>query len=126
MRGFLYRSMIRLHPPAFRRRFGDEMLSIFDEAPPPATELFSDALISLARQWLVRSRLWMRLAATVGGLLTILAAVAIVPQGRIESALVAESMDRFIVLAGSICVVAISLTLLLCVCWFRYSLRRRA
>lgn len=122
---FLYRCMLWLHPPAFRRRFADEMLSIFDEASP-RTSLFSDALISLWRQWLVRSRLWIRVTATLGALLTIFGATAIVPQARIESALVAESMDRFVVLAGSICVVAISLTLLLCVCWFRYSLRRRA
>ncbi|GEM_PF-7005307 len=51
----LYIFLLRLHPPAFKYRFGDEMLAGFDEAPArdrPA--LLSDALLSLARQWLLR------------------------------------------------------------------------
>ncbi|HEX4810017.1 MAG TPA: hypothetical protein VH325_13855 [Bryobacteraceae bacterium] len=31
----VYHLIVRVHPPAFRRRFGDEMLSIFDEAQRP-------------------------------------------------------------------------------------------
>jgi len=128
MTRLLYRFALWLHPPSFRRHFGDQMLCVFDEAAPAtgAWPLFADALISLARQWLLRSRLWMRLVATLGGLLTILAGTAIVPQARIASALVGESMDRFVVLAASICVTMISLILLLCVYWFRFSRGRRA
>jgi len=28
----LYRCLLRLHPPGFRKRFAEEMLSIFDQA----------------------------------------------------------------------------------------------
>src|SRR6202000_1888524 len=52
----LYRCLVQLHPPAFRRRFAPEMLWIFDEIADhdARIELFSDALMSLARQWVVR------------------------------------------------------------------------
>jgi hypothetical protein len=52
----LYRCLVQLHPPAFRRRFAPEMLWIFDEIADhdARVELFSDALMSLARQWVVR------------------------------------------------------------------------
>lgn len=49
----LYIQLLRLHPAAFRRRYGDEMLSIFDEAGRPAP-LLADALLSLTRQWVLR------------------------------------------------------------------------
>ena len=51
---FLYREVVRLHPSAFRNRFGDEMLSIFDNATSTrgAITLLGDGLVSLGRQWL--------------------------------------------------------------------------
>jgi D-alanyl-D-alanine carboxypeptidase len=54
---FLYRCLVQLHPPAFRRQFAPEMLWIFDEVADreARVELFTDAFISLARQWVVRS-----------------------------------------------------------------------
>lgn len=71
----IYRLILCLHPPAFRREFAEEMLWIFDETAGgwPRTLLFSDALISLARQWLLRSGAWKLLAAGAGGLLQITA-----------------------------------------------------
>jgi len=56
----LYRCALRLHPPAFRKRFAEEMLSIFDhaKATPAALRLFLDALLSLSRQWTLRSEFW--------------------------------------------------------------------
>lgn len=52
----LYRGVIRLHPPAFRERFGDEMVSIFERAQGARTALLLlDALVSLIRQWGLRS-----------------------------------------------------------------------
>lgn len=65
-----YRLLLCLHPPAFRREFADEMLWIFDQTRGAAAVamLFSDALLSLARQWLLRSGVWKLLAAGVGGL----------------------------------------------------------
>ena len=52
----LYRCLVQLHPPAFRRQFAPEMLWIFDEVADhdARIELFTDALTSLARQWIVR------------------------------------------------------------------------
>ncbi len=50
-----YSALVRMHPPAFRKRFGDEMLSIFDQTEAsrrPAA--LGDAALSLGRQWLFR------------------------------------------------------------------------
>lgn len=45
----LYRYMLRLHPPGFRQRFADEMLSIFDhsEGKLARAKLLADALLSV-------------------------------------------------------------------------------
>ena len=69
----LYRILLWLHPPAFRRQFADEMLWIFDETAGAAAlwMLLGDALISLARQWLFRSGAWKLLAAGAGGFVQI-------------------------------------------------------
>jgi hypothetical protein len=59
MRRSLYRALIELHPARFRDRFGDEMLCVFDEAGRHrAPRLFVDSVLSLLRQWLLRSNLW--------------------------------------------------------------------
>src|SRR5260370_2634076 len=56
----LYRGLLYLHPPAFRQRFAEEMLWVFDEAA--ATRgilgLFADGLVSLLRQGIVRPESW--------------------------------------------------------------------
>jgi len=51
----LYRFLLRLHPPIFTRRFGDEILGIFDEAAAThsVVRLFAGALMSLMRQWVM-------------------------------------------------------------------------
>jgi hypothetical protein len=55
----VYRLLICLHPRAFRERFGDEMLSVFDEGGQPGGAAYVlDGCSSLARQWLLRSGLW--------------------------------------------------------------------
>lgn len=60
MRRFIYICLLRLHPRRFRRRFGDEMLWIFDQAGAGsrAASLFADVLASLGRQWVLRSQFW--------------------------------------------------------------------
>jgi hypothetical protein len=59
MRQSLYHALIALHPARFRDRFGDEMLCVFDEAGRDrARRLLADAVLSLLRQWLLRSNLW--------------------------------------------------------------------
>ena len=64
----IYLLIIWLHPAAFRRRFGDQMLSIFDEdgMHALATAMVVDGLASLARQWLLRTDSWKILAALAG------------------------------------------------------------
>jgi len=124
----LYHALLLLHPPRFRRRFADEMLCTFDEARLTlgAAPLFADALTSLARQWLLRSPLWRIPAALLGGMLMLLASVLFVPASVTPGAAALATPRHFVVLAGAITVVTISLTLLLCVYWFRFSMRRRA
>lgn len=70
MRG-VYQTLLRLHPAPFRREFAGGMLWIFDEASASegVCTLFFDALISLARQWVVRSGSWKIGAAIVGAFL---------------------------------------------------------
>lgn len=71
MKRFLYRALIALHPPRFRERFGDEMLCVFDEAGDERTvRFFADGVLSLLRQWLLRSNLWkMAVGAAISALL---------------------------------------------------------
>lgn len=67
-----YQFILRMHPPAFRRRFGDEMMSIFDEAAPQySSTLVFDALVSFTRQWLLRTDSWKLLVAVCGGVIQV-------------------------------------------------------
>ena len=69
----LYRSLLWLHPPAFRREFGGEMLWIFDEAAitEGSGRLLADGVVSLFRQWMVGSGMWKVLAGMCGAMLQI-------------------------------------------------------
>jgi hypothetical protein len=62
----LYRYVLHLHPPAFRKRFADEMLSIFDHSVGKrnAFRLLMDGLLSLARQWALRPEFRHELSST--------------------------------------------------------------
>jgi hypothetical protein len=70
----LYRWLLWLHPPRFRREFAGEMLWIFDCSLETTgrPSLFADALVSLARQWLLRSGFWKIALAVAGGLLQVM------------------------------------------------------
>jgi len=72
----LYALLLRLHPPAFRKRSASEMLCIFEEAASSwgAASLFRDAIFSLVRQWLIRTDLWKWLVAGVAGVIPLLIA----------------------------------------------------
>jgi hypothetical protein len=52
----LYRFVILAHPASFRQRFGDEMLSIFDQSEGKFSRvgLLVDGVVSLLRQWALR------------------------------------------------------------------------
>jgi hypothetical protein len=57
MTHWLYSFLIRLHPTCFRERFGEQMLSIFDDSVRQrgGIHLLADAALSLLRQRLFRS-----------------------------------------------------------------------
>ena len=69
----LYRWLICLHPPAFRLRFEEELLWIFDESSTTtgAVPLVCDAVLSLLRQWLLRSGMWKWLLGGIAGALPV-------------------------------------------------------
>ena len=64
----LYRCALRLHPSAFRMRFGEEMLSIFDSTKGrlPRFLLLMDSILSLTRQWTLRQEFWNELPTVSG------------------------------------------------------------
>jgi hypothetical protein len=71
----LYACLLLLHPPEFRRRFTSEMLCIFDEAGRSmgVFALLFDGVVSLARQWVLRSGSWKVAAAVLGACLQVTA-----------------------------------------------------
>jgi len=75
----VYRLLVLLHPPAFRRQYGVEMLWIFDQmgSEVRTLPLMRDVVVSLLRQWFVRSRLWLIPAALAGALFTMVAGNAL-------------------------------------------------
>lgn len=52
----IYRWLVRCHPPCFRVRFGEQMMSIFDQVAGTAARvaLIADGFISVLRQWSLR------------------------------------------------------------------------
>ncbi|MGA7931794.1 MAG: hypothetical protein WCA20_38065 [Candidatus Sulfotelmatobacter sp.] len=61
----LYRCAVRLHPSSFRRRFGEEMLYIFDQQKGTLSALgvMLDCVFSLVRQWTLRPHIGIELPA---------------------------------------------------------------
>jgi hypothetical protein len=73
MKRTLYRWLICLHPPAFRLRFEEELLRIFDESSDVSgvAPLLSDVAVSLLRQWLLRSGMWKWVLGGIAGVLPV-------------------------------------------------------
>jgi hypothetical protein len=70
----LYKCLVQMHPPAFRRQFAGEMLWIFDESGESGGgSLCFDCLVSLARQWVLRSGSWKLAVAVMGAFVQIVA-----------------------------------------------------
>jgi uncharacterized membrane protein len=69
----VYRCLVCLHPAAFRLRFEEELLWIFDESvdASSAAPLLGDAVISLLRQWFVRSGMWKWVLGGIAGALPV-------------------------------------------------------
>jgi len=102
----VYKSLLWLHPPAFRRQFAPEMLLIFREAAPDegCGALLFDALVSLVRQWFLRSGLW---KAAVGGCGAALQLAPSLWMGRrprtvpiLATAAAPLQLDGFVVITG--------------------------
>jgi hypothetical protein len=124
---FIYRLLLQLHPVRFRRRFAEEMLLMFDEAPRK-TWLIVDGVGSMARQWLLRSGLWKWLLAGLGGLFSLMPLLTVSPSSA-PSQLDSVRLDSpvgFIMLIALGSVLAVSFTLILAITWFRFAGRRRA
>ena len=70
----LYRWLIGLHPAAFRLRFEQELLWIFEESSDAsgAAPLLYDAAVSLLRQWLLRSGMWKWVVGAIAGAVPLL------------------------------------------------------
>ena len=66
-----YRSLLWLYPSHFRERYAEEMEWIFDETATAGEQafLFYDGLVSLARQWVVRSGMWKIVLAVLAALI---------------------------------------------------------
>ena len=70
MTRLLYRTLLALHPPAFRNAYSQEMLWIFDQiSSEQVTPVLADGCVSLARQWVFRTGLWTVPAAVAGATL---------------------------------------------------------
>ncbi|HTW31899.1 MAG TPA: S41 family peptidase [Candidatus Sulfotelmatobacter sp.] len=61
----LYQGLLCLHPPAFRKRFAEEMQSIFDQITEKSARfrLLADGFVSLVRQWSLRPEFWHEFAS---------------------------------------------------------------
>lgn len=110
-----YHLLVRLHPHAFRERFGAEILCIFDEAGAAGRPgLFADCLLSLARQWLLRSGYWKLAVAAVGAVTQIAAAMWLaVAAGRKALAANAWREDGAMPMGGAFLLVSGILTAML-------------
>jgi hypothetical protein len=114
----LYRWLVCLHPPAFRERFGEEMLCVYDDAEPgERPRLLTDGVLSLARQWVARSRYWIAGVAALGALLQLAIAGAAwrgAARRALTGSLPETSAQGAVLLlgAGLVCAVLLFLTAL--------------
>jgi hypothetical protein len=135
-----YRALIALHPRSFRSQFGPEMELIFEESGRPF-RLLLDALVSLGRQWLLRTRAWVFAVAAVGGMIPFALGLGflsftrryfgVAPVVHHAHRVVAAPGAResatqpFVMLTATIAVMFILGTMLLAIAWFRQSIKRR-
>lgn len=126
----LYGCLVRMHPPAFRREFAAEMLWIYDQAAKTCGwALLADALVSLARQWLVRSGLWKILLAAAGGLLQVsfvCAGMAGIRRARVPHALAGPNPELAALMRlTALVTVGLLAAVMLLVLWWRMLARRK-
>jgi hypothetical protein len=120
--------LVGLHPPAFRARFGIEMMCTFDEAcgTQSALRLTLDAAASLFRQWLLRESVWKYPAALCAAVVVVAIGMRlpVPPPSRHHLQPETASAELFL-LAALASVIAVSLTTIFCVFWFRMANRLR-
>jgi hypothetical protein len=122
-----YRLLLWLHPPSFRRRFGDEMLWIFDETAAH-TGALADGFASLLRQWFLRSGfVWKLPLMAAGGLLAPLLGLGLLPVVNLGASNIRiHSLQSLMMLTAVCCMLVITLTVILSVAWFRFVQKHRA
>jgi hypothetical protein len=134
----LYQGLVALHPAAFRHQFGPEMELIFDESGRPP-RLLADVVLSLARQWILRTKIWIFAVAALGGIVPFALSFGLISFAggtlgfspvphrhlpRPAAHAVAQSMtEPFLMLTAVIAVMFISGTMIFAITWFRYSQR---
>lgn len=127
----LYRVLLWMHPPLFRREFAGEMLWIFDEAfeAEGVVSLFLDGLASLGRQWLLRSGIWKLLAALAGAMLQVTIGGALMfriggirPSARLSAVESPELIE--IMRLAALTSVGLLAAVILLVFWWRKLMRR--
>jgi hypothetical protein len=81
----LYNSVLKLHPAAFRNEFANEMVLDFEDAlhSYSLAALYLDALISLARQWMLNLFVESAEQRSVGRISLLAGHYVMVPQGEL-------------------------------------------
>jgi hypothetical protein len=128
----LYRCLVWLHPPIFRREFAGEMLWIYDEASQStgAAPLLLDGIVSLARQWILRSAWWKPILTLAGALFQVSICGALMmrlakprPHERLPIAEHSELMG--LIRLATFTAVGLLAAVILLVFWWRKLLRRQ-
>jgi hypothetical protein len=127
----LYRCLLWMHPPFFRREFAGEMLWIYDEAAQSSRvfPLFLDGFLSLARQWVLRSGYWKFATALLGALFQVTIGGALlfrIGQYRFPSTLTAVENPELVSLIrlGALTAVGLLTAVIFLVFWWRKLARR--
>ncbi len=120
----VYRLLVKMHPRAFAARFGDEMVWIFDQQP--SVQLIGDAAVSLLRQWIARTRVWIFTAAIAGAGLTMSIGlrVRVHLPSQLHAAKSDSTLETFFLLI-LLTLFAIAVTAIGCVAWFQMARRLR-
>ena len=124
----LYRFLLRVHPRAFRERFAEELLWIYDKSLPQqgSPRLCADGLASLVRQWLRQVNFVVVLAACAGAFIPpYIASVALrhaTPRGPQWDEL--DPRLGFLILAATAILLALCFTLIFAVLFFQFSGKR--
>jgi hypothetical protein len=130
----VYRCLVRMHPPSFRREFGGEMLWIYGEAAKAegVVPLFIDGFVSLARQWFLRSGYWKFAVALSGAFIQVTLGGALMfrigpsPAHSSLSVLENPEMAALLHLAAAAVICLLAAVMVLVLWWRKLALRTGA